>query len=244
MTTGDFPTGVSDQRDGSLGCADGIVVVSGDSRRGGQPGLAAPKVWDTLKAEVSGRLIMVESPLQACKDNLSGPDCATALENLQNPFFNEDEPGATQTTGWMDAWTAAVSPYAVAAESAQAVAAAVNFARQHGVRLVVKGTGHDYLGRSNAPDSLLIWTHNMRDVTVHDAFTITGGAGEAMPAISVGAGTRWLEAHVAATQHAATSRAVGAPASAPRAASSRAAASAASRSGSAPVRRGCSSTRW
>ena len=65
-----------------------------------------PEVWDTLKAEVGGRLIMVESPLQACKDNLSGPYCATALENLQNPFFNEDEPGATQTTGWMDAWTA------------------------------------------------------------------------------------------------------------------------------------------
>ena len=160
-----------------------------------------PEVWDTLKAEVGGRLIMVESPLQACKDNLSGPYCATALENLQNPFFNEDEPGATQTTGWMDAWTAAVSPYAVAAESPQDVAAAVNFAREHGVRLVVKGTGHDYLGRSNAPDSLLIWTHNMRDVTVHDAFTITGGTGEGVPAISVGAGTRWLEAYVAATQH-------------------------------------------
>ena len=93
-----------------------------------------------------------------------------------------------------------VSPYAVAAESAQDVAAAVNFARQHGIRLVIKGTGHDYLGRSNAPDSLLIWTHNMRDVTVHDAFTIDGTTGAGVPAISVGAGTGWLEAYVAATQ--------------------------------------------
>lgn len=79
--------------------------------------------------------------------------------------------------------------------------AAVNFAREHGVRLVVKGTGHDYLGRSNAPDSLLVWTHNMRDVTVHDDFRISGGTGAGVPAISVGAGTRWLEAYVAASQH-------------------------------------------
>jgi FAD/FMN-containing dehydrogenase len=100
----------------------------------------------------------------------------------------------------LDAWNAVVSPYAVAAESAQDVAAAVNFARQHGIRLVIKGTGHDYLGRSNAPDSLLIWTHNMRDVTVHDAFTIDGTTGAGVPAISVGAGTGWLEAYVAATQ--------------------------------------------
>src|SRR5437764_8219958 len=35
------------------------------------------------------------------------------------------------------------------------IAAAVDFARRNRLRLVVKGTGHDYLGRSNAPDSLL-----------------------------------------------------------------------------------------
>lgn len=150
---------------------------------------------------MSGRLIDVGSPLRPCVDDPSGAECATVLKDLQNPFFNEDHPGATQTTGWADAWDSAVSPYAVAAESAADVAAAVRFAREHGVRLVVKGTGHDYLGRSNAPNSLLIWTHNMRDVTVHDDFRITGGDGQGVPAISVGAGTRWLEAYVAATQH-------------------------------------------
>ena len=42
----------------------------------------------------------------------------------------------------------------------------------------------------------------MRDVTVHDDFRITGGGdGQGVPAISVGAGTRWLEAYVAASQH-------------------------------------------
>jgi FAD/FMN-containing dehydrogenase len=40
--------------------------------------------------------------------------------------------------------------------SAADVAAAVEFARDRGIGLVIKGTGHDYLGRSSAPESLLI----------------------------------------------------------------------------------------
>ncbi len=51
--------------------------------------------------------------------------------------------------------------YAVAARNAADIAAAVNFARENHLRLVVKGGGHSYQGTSNAPDSLLIWTRHM-----------------------------------------------------------------------------------
>ena len=130
------------------------------------------------------------------------PACATTLENMKNPFYLEEQPGATQTTGWQDAWTARVSPYAITAETPSDIMAAVNFAREHHVKLVIKGTGHDYLGRSNAADSLLVWTHKMRAVTVHDAFTPAGGTGTGVPAVTVQAGTRWLEAYEAVTnQH-------------------------------------------
>src|SRR6266404_6513592 len=67
----------------------------------------------------------------------------------------------TQVSGWLDAWTPAPSVYAVKATSSAEVAAAVNFAREHRLRLVVKGGGHSYQGTSNAPDSLLIWTRAM-----------------------------------------------------------------------------------
>src|SRR5437764_51363 len=81
------------------------------------------------------------------------------------------------------------------------IAAAVDFARRHRLRLVVKGTGHDYLGRSNAPDSLLLWTHNMRQVSPHDAFVGRGcaAAQTGVPAVSVRAGARWLEVYQAVT---------------------------------------------
>ena len=76
---------------------------------------------------------------------------------------NSDQPWGTQSTGWADAWMSSPSVYAVAAKNAGDVAAAVDFAREHNLRLVVKGGGHSYLETSNAPDSLLIWTRDGRD---------------------------------------------------------------------------------
>jgi FAD/FMN-containing dehydrogenase len=127
--------------------------------------------------------------------------CAAALTNLSNPFYIEDQPGGTESTGWLGAWSAAVSPYAVAAETPGDVVAAVDFARAHKLRLVVKGTGHDYLGRSNARDSLLLWTHKMRQVTLQDAFVGRGcqSSQAGVPAVTFGAGTRWIEAYAEVT---------------------------------------------
>ena len=62
------------------------------------------------------------------------------------------------------------SVYAVAARTTNDVVAAVNFARELDLRVVVKGGGHSYQGTSNAADSLLIWTRTMNRITVHDAF--------------------------------------------------------------------------
>jgi FAD/FMN-containing dehydrogenase len=119
------------------------------------------------------------------------------MAKLKNPFFIQDQVGGTESLGWMGAWNAATSAYAVVAQAPGDVVAAVNFAREHRLRLVIKGTGHDYLGRSNAPDSLLIWTHAMRRVTTTDAFVPEGcGAAQAgVPAVTVEAGTRWIEAY-------------------------------------------------
>lgn len=91
--------------------------------------------------------------------------------------------------------------YAVAAEDAADVVAAVDFAREHQLRLVVKGGGHSYQGTSCAPDSLLIWTRAMNAIELHDAFVPQGCAGaiEPQPAVTLGAGAIWLEAYDAVT---------------------------------------------
>jgi len=147
----------------------------------------------------------VESPFAACTPDPGGPACTDLFQNLRNPFYIGDSVALTETLGWTDAWTSQASAYAVLAQSSADVAAAVNFAREHRVRLVVKGGGHSYVGGSNAPGSLLIWTRpNMRAVQLHDRFVPRGAAGLAGPeaAVSVGAGAIWMDVYDAVTTRA------------------------------------------
>jgi FAD binding domain len=131
--------------------------------------------WDKLKEAVGGRLINVESPLTGCAGNPDTQACQELLRNLRNPFFIGDQPWATQSSGRLDAWMSAPSAYAIAAESAADVVAAVNFAREHNLRLVIKGGGHSFQGTSCAADSLLIWTRRMNQIVVRDAFSPVPG---------------------------------------------------------------------
>lgn len=177
------------------------AAVSGVLRarlRPGQPGWPAPAEWEALRRAVGGRLLQPVSPFSP----EAGADArARALKELANPFALGDDPALTQTSGWADAWTSQPSAYAVAAESAADVAAAVDFARRHRLRLVVKGGGHSYQGTSNAADSLLVWPRHMNQVTLHDAFVPQGGAGKAapLPAVSVQAGAMWIDVYHAVT---------------------------------------------
>ena len=153
-----------------------------------------------LARQFGDRLLEVRSPWPACLGDSAGADCAAAVCSLRNPYWIEDQPGGYQTAGWLGAYEPELSTYAVAVQTSADIAAAVRFARGRGLRLAVKGTGHDYLGRSRGAGSLLVWTHGMREVTVHDAFTPAGapsGAQRAIPAVTVAAGTRWIEAYQA-----------------------------------------------
>lgn len=119
--------------------------------RPGDPDWPSQAEWNELKETVGGRLINVELPLGACADNPNTSACEELLRNLRNPFFVGDQPWGTQSSGWADAWVSSPSVYAVAAEGAGDIVAAVDFARQHNLRLVVKGSGHSFHGTSNAP---------------------------------------------------------------------------------------------
>jgi FAD binding domain len=123
------------------------------------------------------------------------------LKNLKNPYYIGDQACLTETLGWVEAWSTQPSVYAVVARNAQDIAAAVNFARQNNLRLAIRGGGHSYQGTSNAPDSLLIWTRNMHDIEMHDAF-VPRGCEQTLgpqPAVTVGAGTIGMQAYQAVT---------------------------------------------
>jgi FAD/FMN-containing dehydrogenase len=142
----------------------------------------------------------VISPLAPCRDTPDSAACTARIEEMKNPYFIGEQAGGTQTSGWLDGWISAPSAYAVAVRHTEDVVAAVNFARDHNLRLVVKGGGHSYQGTSNAADSLLIWTRQMQEIILHDAFVADGCAGtEPRPAVTIEAGARWLPTYNAVT---------------------------------------------
>lgn len=167
------------------------AVTSPISRaRPGMPGWPTDADWASLKGAVSGRLSPVTRP--------DFNDLAVR-QRLSDPFYVGDQAGVTQSSGWLDAWQSSPSAYVVAAESALDVTAAIQFARAHNIRLVVRGGGHSYLGTSNAPDSLLVSTRKMNAITVHDAFTPQGSGAAPVPAVSAGAGCIWHHVYQAVT---------------------------------------------
>src|SRR5215469_9157202 len=160
--------------------------------------------WQALQSAVGGNLITVQPLFAACESSPEGTACQEVYRNIRNPFYIGDQPAGTQVSGWLDAWTPAASVYAVKARHAADVAAAVNFARTHNLRLVVKGGGHSYLGTSNAPDSLLIWTRALREVTLYEAFVPHGCEGKVqpVPAVTAGSGATWIDLYNAVTTRA------------------------------------------
>jgi FAD/FMN-containing dehydrogenase len=172
--------------------------------RPGDPGWPVEDRWQALNRAVGGRLLKVQAPFATCLQGASGAACEQLFKSMKNPYYLGDEVALTQSLGWVDAWMSSPSVFAVAARSASDVVAAVNFARTHGLRLVVKGGGHSYQGTSNAPDSLLIWMRGMNAITLHDAFVGSGCAGHSDPqqAVTIEAGAIWGQAYEAVTTRA------------------------------------------
>ncbi len=168
--------------------------------RPGEAGWPTQREWTALGRTLSTPLIRPTPLLSPCVANdVTSEVCQSRLRDLRNPYFLGDQAGGTQVSGWFEAWTPQLSAYAVLAQTSRDVAKAVEFARHHKVRLVVKGGGHSYQGTSNAPDSLLIWTRRMRRIELHDDFRPTGAATGMGPAVSVGAGCMWLDVYDAVT---------------------------------------------
>lgn len=80
--------------------------------------------------------------------------------------------------------------YAVNVTSAEDVAATLSFANENNIRLIVRNTGHDYLGRSTGAGSLSVWTHYLKDVE----FLAWSDANFTGTAMKVGAGVQGFEA--------------------------------------------------
>ncbi|KAI1824157.1 6-hydroxy-D-nicotine oxidase [Xylaria intraflava] len=137
--------------------------------------------WDGFNATVGGRLIKtipLGSPChypnynQAICDALreqwmSSPLHVNSSSSVQAPIF---------ANASCDPFTPHSSPcllgnyvhYAVNVSGPEDIAATIRFADEHSIRLVIRNTGHDYMGRSTGAGGLAIWTHYLKDIELKD----------------------------------------------------------------------------
>ena len=157
--------------------------------RPSDPGWPSADAWAALKQRVGGRLIPVPSVLAPCRTAPDERGLRGAPEGSREPVLHRRPAGRhadIRLARRVDGGAERLGRRGRA--DAPDVAAAVEFARRHDLRLVVKGGGHSYQGTSNAPDSLLVWTRGMHAITLHDAFVPAGCRGAPRPAVTVESG--------------------------------------------------------
>jgi FAD/FMN-containing dehydrogenase len=111
------------------------------------------------------------------------------LNNSCNPFLSSASDTCTLDN---------VASYAINITDAATVTAGIKFAQQKNIRLSIKNTGHDYLGRSSGKGSLALWTHNLRDISIIMNYTSSKYSG---PAVKIGAGMQAHEVAEIAAKH-------------------------------------------
>lgn len=134
-------------------------------------------VWKELAVSLNGTLLKPAPVSSVCYNtttygNYDAAACANITRGWATEFVRMDDPiepvspmfeGLTclpPTPGVASTCTQGGYPvYAVNVSTAAHVQAAVNFARNKNVRLVVKNTGHDLSGKSLGAGSLSVWTH-------------------------------------------------------------------------------------
>jgi len=138
----------------------------------------SPAEWQALNESIGNRLLRPLPPAAPC--HLSEPDynnssCAYITSQWSNSVFHADNPISTDNNNWNNdsCLPSPLAPcsgegypvYVVNATCVEDVQKGVDFAREHNVRLVVKGTGHDYLGRYPPPtEAITVSNANSSDL--------------------------------------------------------------------------------
>ncbi|KAG0050758.1 hypothetical protein BGZ83_004474 [Gryganskiella cystojenkinii] len=146
----------------------------------------------------------------------------TECDDIKKGYFDDRwrrvVPGAMLQTNWetfhgqgclgtnqsMPCVQGAVPLWTVKASTIEEVQETVRFATRYNIRLAIKNTGHDFLGRSTAPSSISLWVAAMNQIQVVDVFVPEGcikQGVEGIPAIVLGPGALWGDVYRVIDQH-------------------------------------------
>ncbi|KAI1472378.1 FAD-binding domain-containing protein [Daldinia caldariorum] len=153
----------------------------------GSPDWPSADTWAQFNQSTGGKLLRAAPPGAIChpkEPTYNAAQCATISQEWLTYDFAQDDPVSNMWNQYNNDTclpdpNAPCSPdgypaYVVNATTARDIKLSVDFARTHNVRIIVKSTGHDYQGRSQAPGALSIWTHHMQDLETHALFQPRG----------------------------------------------------------------------
>jgi FAD/FMN-containing dehydrogenase len=103
-------------------------------------------------------------------------------------------PISLSSSGIIDANCAqgSLAGYYIDVQRPSDVQEALKFANRYGIQVVIKSTGHDYLGRSTAPHALSLWMHNYQPpITLTQKFVPEGCSAVVGKVVTFGAGQQF-----------------------------------------------------
>ncbi|EED18812.1 conserved hypothetical protein [Talaromyces stipitatus ATCC 10500] len=175
----------------------------------GDPSWPSDDVWETSSSLLGNRLIRVVPLAASCYPdwpNYNLESCATVVGQWLNSSLHTGDPTSIMyplyegrscmASGFNYTGTClqgAYPSFVVNASTVAQIQLAVNFARNSNIRLVVKNTDHDFIGKGSGKGALSIWTHWLKDKAYYPSFTAANGYQG--PAIKFGAGIQVFEAY-------------------------------------------------
>lgn len=172
--------------------------------------------WAAFNKTVGGRLVATVPIASACHyDSFTEYDaeaCAALLDVWDYPQTHDSSSSSPMaqffSNGSCNPYTPPEDPCIVGAlvqyavnvsaacldESIADYRATLKFASEHNIRIVIRNTGHDYLGKSTGPGALALWTHHLKDISLVD-YSSSYYVGKAL---KLGAGVQTYEAYQAA----------------------------------------------
>ncbi|KAI1124016.1 FAD binding domain protein [Nemania abortiva] len=167
--------------------------------------------WAAFNQSVHGALIATVPLASPCHDTFPGVSydaekCADIQANWLRPKLHEKTAHSPMAAFFAnmscDPFTPREAPcqigayvrYAVNASDAADYKKTIAFAKARNIRLVIRDTGHDYLGKSTGAGALALWTHYIKGTDIFD-YSSPSYNGKAM---KIGAGVVAGEAQRAA----------------------------------------------
>lgn len=170
--------------------------------------------WSTFNRSINGNLKLTVPWAAPCYGKSASKECQDVAKGYMDGVERTEQYGAMEFLDWETCGESncflnsfkptspvsgpcslgRLSTYYVEAHTKEDIKKTINFVREHGIRISIKNTGHDYFGRSNAANSLAIWTHKMKDAQYHKTFQPQGCKTQYQNVGEIGAG---IQAHEA-----------------------------------------------